>query len=92
MSPSAEDVLEDEVLDRLRSLGRSSSSFRPRTCRTTGVENVSVGADSRHKERVHVNSLEEGRNSRDDRRDVKVVRLPGLAFMTRLDIPADVLS
>ena len=91
-SPSAENVLEEEVRDDIAAFGGGSSCFRPGCQSATTMEDVSVGSALRHVERVEVSFAKNRRNVRNGRRNVKVLGLPNLALVACSDIPANVVA
>ena len=91
-SPSAENVLEEEVHDDIAAFGSGSSCFRPGCQSATTMEDVSVRSALRHVERVEVSFVKDRRNVRNSRRNVEVLGLLNLALVACSDIPANIIT
>ena len=55
------------------------------------MQDIAIASNFRHQERIHVNLHEQRRNFGDDRRNVEVLRLAYLTFVTCADKPANVV-
>lgn len=90
-APTTQDLSEYEIGNDGSGVGGGGAPFGIRSEGASRVDDISVGAGSRHKKGIDMNLAEEGGDNRDGRRDVEVVGLTDLALVARFDKPPDVL-